>query len=127
MPKRRRIDEDERNKAPEPPFDKERPKFFKVRLPSTFRSLVSDLLLLDIDFVKYIQANGSTTHYLYQVIGALLDISEAHFGLYTTISGLDAEDDSESWTLITNDDRCYSGGVFLCKPSIGLPFHHIAN
>lgn len=123
MLKRKRLELEEGDAPPR--WDEQtRPTFLKIRLPSDYRGLQPDLLLLDVARVEYVQANGDTAQYLYKVSSILLDKTEEELQLYTTQSGRDAADDDLSWTVfIPNDEQTYQGGSYLCKPRHGPSIH----
>jgi hypothetical protein len=104
-----------------------RPTFLQIRLPNEYRGLLSDLLLLDVARVEYVQANGNTAQYLYKVLSILLDKVEEELQLYTTPSGRDASDDDSSWNFIPNDEQKYQGGSYLCRPRQGMSLYHIVD
>ena len=118
MSKRKHPDWDE----DDPP-----PSFLKIRLPSDYRALLPDLLLLDVPRVDYVQANGKSATYLYRVVSLVLDQPEGQIRLYTTPSGTDVADADDSWKLVPNNDEEYKGGIFLCKPCPGKSIYCIAD
>ena len=118
---------DEDDPPPKIPQQTSHPSFLKIRLPNDYRLILPDLLLLDVNRVDYVQANGNSAQYLYRLISLVLDQSEDQIRLYTTSCGMDIADDDDSWEYVANDNTEYQGGVFLCKPLDGMPIYHFVD
>lgn len=99
---------------------KTRPTSLKLRLPTSYRHLLPDLLLLDVDRVEYVRRNNPQKSYLYRLCSYILDRSPDEVELYVTSDGQDAEDTDEVWALLENDATDFEPGVYVCKPSNGM-------